>query len=102
LHVTSGDSGYIAQRSGVPPHSTGFWLADLPLVHRLEKGNKSYYWYGDALKMSYVGVQNIVSTMSVGTLLRVSLARWWKPADDPNSEARYYLQLSGWYVAKES
>ena len=39
-----------------------------------------------------------IKVIPAGTLVRVSLARWWRPEDsEPNFEERCYLQLSGWY-----
>ena len=37
-----------------------------------------------------------INKIPAGTLIRISLARWWKP-DDVDIEHRCYLQLSGWY-----
>ena len=36
-----------------------------------------------------------ISEIPSGTLLRVSLARWWKKYEE--EEKKCYLQLSGWY-----
>ncbi|MFH1320564.1 MAG: hypothetical protein ABII90_07920 [Bacteroidota bacterium] len=48
--------------------------------------------------ISYVGFQNPVDKIPAGTLVRISLARWWSPNED---EERCYLQLSGWYDLPE-
>ena len=35
-----------------------------------------------------------------GTLVRVSLAHWWRPEDDHTGELRCYVQLSGWFLPR--
>jgi ATP-dependent DNA helicase RecQ len=37
-----------------------------------------------------------------GTLLRVSLAHWWRPAEKPEEEERCYVQLSGWFLKEDA
>lgn len=94
LRVAVGKSGYIA-KSHLPMGSVGFWIPDLPLECRANDKGKPYYWYGDELKIPYVGLSSEVPVIPAGTLLRVSLARWWQP--DKKSQEQCYLQLSGWY-----
>ena len=48
----------------------------------------------------FVGYQEPVERLPAGTLLRISLAHWWQPADRPNQEARCYAQLSGWFSGR--
>ena len=60
-----------------------------------------YQIEGTNRKITFVGFQNPVQLISAGTLLRISLARWWAPNDD-DVEERCYLQLSGWYEKTES
>jgi len=47
-------------------------------------------------RFPYVGFEPKVNLIPAGTLMKISLARWWKPEDSDMSE-RCYLQLSGWY-----
>ena len=48
--------------------------------------------------LKYVGEESPIKVIPAGTLVRLSLARWWRPEDsEPNFEERCYLQLSGWY-----
>jgi ATP-dependent DNA helicase RecQ len=49
----------------------------------------------------FVGFQEPVEVIPAGTLLRVSLAHWWRPREDADVEPRCYVQLSGWYVPQE-
>lgn len=99
LQTVPGGSSYISQRTGLPPMSVGFWLADQPLQRQLEE-EKTRYAYHDAdghiYFLKYVGTSPSIPEIPAGTLLRVSLARWWKPVYDQNGEYRCYLQLSGW------
>ncbi len=52
-------------------------------------------WTGSG-RFPYVGFESKVDRIPAGTLMRMSLARWWKPEDSDMNE-RCYLQLSGWY-----
>ncbi len=96
---TGSGNGYVCARLGVPAHSTGYWLPDRDLVLR---GDGKHYDYRDGVSnrgLSYVGEPPPAPILPAGTLVRVSLARWWKPDDaEPDFEERCYLQLSGWYV----
>lgn len=42
------------------------------------------------------GFQTPLDYIPQGTVLRMSLANWWKKGD--SDEERCYLQLSGWYL----
>jgi len=98
LRWTSGGSGYITKRVGIPNNSVGFWITDRNLT-KIEYNGKIKYEYSDGFsikKISYVGLQEAVEVIPSGTLVRVSLARWWSPLDT-DIEERCYLQLSGWY-----
>ncbi len=44
----------------------------------------------------YAGVTQAIQRIPKGTLIRVSLARWWNK--DDKTEERCYLQLSGFYI----
>lgn len=89
---------YIAEASGVPGYSTQFWRPDQPLT-RDTSGKRIRYRYptaGGGRTLTFVGFQEPPSLIPAGTLLRVSLAHWWRPADEPEAELRCYVQLSGW------
>jgi ATP-dependent DNA helicase RecQ len=91
---------YIAQRAGIPPFSTTFWRPDQPLT-RAEDGKRIRYHYpapDGGRTLVFVGFQEPVEIIPAGTLLRVSLAHWWRRADDPDTELRCYVQLSGWFL----
>jgi hypothetical protein len=93
-------SGYIGNKENLPPHSVGFWISDRNLV--LDEDEKHYLYQSNnpfikSKRFPYVGFKPKVNVIPEGTLMRVSLARWWKPEDSEISE-RCYLQLSGWYL----
>lgn len=98
LEWTSGGSGYISESGEIPKNSVGFWIPDRDL-NRKDYNEKVRYSYPIRWRnISYVGYQNPVDKIPAGTLVRVSLARWWSPNED---EERCYLQLSGWYGLPE-
>lgn len=90
---------YIDRRGGVPSHSTAFWRPDRPL-HRETTGKRVHYQYpgleGD-LSLPFVGFQDPPEVIPAGTLVRVSLAHWWRSPERPDEEPHCYLQLSGWF-----
>jgi hypothetical protein len=98
VRYTGSGNGYVCERIGIPDGSTGFWIPDRDL-HLRDDGK--HYDYGAGLPrsgLSYVGELATIDPIPAGALLRVSLARWWKPHDaEPGFEERCYLQLSGWF-----
>lgn len=99
LGFTGNKNGYVSHARGVPDQSTGFWIPDKEL--KLRNDGKHYDYpqglFGLTKGMSYVGEPAAIATIPSGTLVRVSLARWWKPDDVDDLEERCYAQLSGWY-----
>ncbi len=98
LQFTKRGSGYVIAETGIPSRSVGFWQADKELS-RVIKEQKILYEYpstAGVFRLPYVGFTKPLDKLPTGTLLRVSLARWWK--HEGANEARCYLQLSGWYV----
>jgi hypothetical protein len=101
LGYTGNNNGYVCRRLGVPAHSTWFWIPDRDLTLRSDGKHYDYpYGYGyQSRGLSYVGEPPALPTLPAGTLIRVSLARWWRPEDaEPDFEERCFLQLSGWYL----
>ena len=100
--LKSTDSGalYISE-DNVPNNSTCFWICDKE-IRRNDYQNRVRYRYHDGIRqwgynITYVGLEeNPAPIIQQGTLVRLSLAHWWSP-EDPNTEKRCYLQLSGWY-----
>ncbi len=91
---------YIAERAGTPAYSTMFWRPDQPLT-RDDDAKRIRYRYptpDGGRTLTFVGFQEPLAEIPAGTLLRVSLAHWWRPKDMPDGELRCYVQLSGWYL----
>jgi ATP-dependent DNA helicase RecQ len=98
LQATDAGVLYISE-GGVPHYSTTFWRPDRPL-QRDTSAKRVRYRYpaaGGGRTLTFVGFQEPVETIPAGTLLRVSLAHWWRPDDNPALEPRCYVQLSGWF-----
>ncbi|MFN2203894.1 MAG: RecQ family ATP-dependent DNA helicase, partial [Caldilineaceae bacterium] len=94
-------SMFISEGTGVPGFSTMFWRPDNPLTLD-DSGKRLHYSYptpNGPAKLAYVGFQDVVEEIPAGTLVRVSLAHWWRPDESDEMELRCYLQLSGWYVS---
>jgi hypothetical protein len=97
IRFTNNGGGYISP-DDVPTHATGFWISDRDLELESDQRGKTGYYYDGFRHLSYVGAQDEVPKIKRGQLVRVSLARWWKPENaDPDFEERCYAQLSGWY-----
>ena len=95
LGYTGNNNGYVCERLTVPDQSTGFWLPDRDLTLRDDGRHYDYRAHG----LAYVGEPTPLPVLTTGTLVRVSLARWWRPPDAAlDFERRCYAQLSGWYL----
>jgi hypothetical protein len=101
LLTTSSGRGYLDRAHPVPQRSTGFWIPDADLQRYQNQGRVSYCYNGETSTiryLPYVGYPDPVPSIPAGSLLRVSLARWWRaPSNGPEAEERCYLQISGWY-----
>ncbi|HAJ34844.1 MAG TPA: hypothetical protein DCL15_04005, partial [Chloroflexi bacterium] len=101
LQRTGSGALYVAASSGLPGFSTTFWRPDRPL-RRLETSYRIRYLYpaedGD-VTLAFVGFQEPPPELPAGALVRVSLTRPWRPADQPEEELRCYAQVSGWFEA---
>jgi hypothetical protein len=96
LSSTQNGSLY-ALKPNLPAMSTGYWVPNEDLMY----SDEGYYQWGsifDHRRIKFIGEQSVLSTISKGTLVRLSLARWWRPDRSENVEDRCYLQLSGWYL----
>lgn len=87
--------GYFSENiTNYPLHSVGFWISDSDL--HFSNGSYIYENNGISKQIVYKGSQTPLVVIPKGRLIRLSLAKWWKP-EDSEIEARCYLQLSGWY-----
>lgn len=101
VKYTGNHNGYI-EESGLPDRSTWFWVPDRDLMFRSDGKHYDYpsrfFNIASPQGLSYVGEPQAVATIPAGTLVRVSLAGWWRPDDaDEGFPYRCYLQLSGWF-----
>ena len=100
IQWTNSGSGYISETGEIPDNSVGFWIPDRDLIRKDYKDKVRYSYPIRWRSITFVGFQEPVNIIPAGTLVRVSLARWWSPNDD--DEERCYLQLSGWYGLQET
>ncbi|MFW6289821.1 MAG: dual OB domain-containing protein [Mariniphaga sp.] len=99
---TNRGSGYVSRAGGIPRQSVGFWLSDKDLL-KYNVYEKIRYRYPDwryLRSLPYVGFETPEEIIPAGTLLRVSLARWWDKEGE--TEERCSLQLSGWYDIQQA
>jgi len=100
LQATSAGALYVAEQTGLPGRSTMFWVPDQAL--QLDTGGKRirfcYPTPDGGRTLTFVGFQEPIEALPAGTLVRVSLAHWWRPKEHPAEELRCYVQLSGWFL----
>lgn len=96
---------FIEQAPG-PNCSVGFWRPSNTLwAQEDEESGKVNYKFNDAQQerpkyIKYVGAEPHLKQIDAGSLVRVSLARWWNwDGEDPD---RCYLQISGCYGGGKS
>lgn len=100
LKTTDSGSLYLPPGSDVPPYSTMFWRTDKELILETDKKKLRYRYPTEngGCTLTFVGFQKTLDTIPAGTLLRVSLAHWWRPESTPHVELRCYVQISGWFL----
>lgn len=90
---------YIAPK-GVPQYSTMFWRPDGALHLEMSPGGTFRYVFkgeeGNSF-FSYVGAEKAAPVLPAGTLIRLSLARWWQSPKEPELGEVCYVQVSGWF-----
>ena len=88
-------SGYLNDPNNLPANSVGFWISDQDLYW---DGSEYYVYrrprFRSDKRIKYKGTAQPIPVIPLGTLIRLSLAKWW---DGQGGENRCYLQLSGWY-----
>lgn len=94
---TDNGSGYISIEGKIPSQSVGFWIPDRDLTKRIfyDKVRYNYPNIHGWRSLPYVGFDQAIDIIPSGTLVRISLARWWNRNGE--TENRCALQLSGWY-----
>lgn len=79
----------------VPGHSTDFWIADRDL--EFDEDRVTYQEGWRTISIKYTGAEERPSgTIPKGSLVRLSLARWFRQENLWQGE-RCYLQVSGWW-----
>ena len=104
LQTTSSGRLHIASQNGIPPYSTTFWRTDQPLALETEERKLRYRYptENSGGTFTFGGFQRPLETIPAGTLLRVSLAHWWRPENQSYPELRCYAQISGWFLDEEA
>jgi hypothetical protein len=97
LNWTQNGSGYINEENGISNNSVGFWIPDRNLTKTIfhEKIRYNYPNTNGWRSLPFVGYDEEIDVIPTGSLVRVSLARWWDT--NGKTEDRCSLQLSGWY-----
>lgn len=106
LNWTNNGSGYINEEGGIPRNSVGFWISNQPLKRHILKGENDDGSEWESIRynypsrngwrnLPYVGFESSIEIIPAGTLIRISLARWWNRKGQ--TEDRCSLQLSGWF-----
>ncbi|MCE2416616.1 DNA helicase RecQ [Candidatus Poribacteria bacterium] len=103
LQDTESGRLHIVKQGGIPFYSTTFWRTDQPLTLDIEKHRPRYRYPTEngGCTFTFGGFQEPLETIPANTLLRVSLAHWWRPEDKPELEERCYAQISGWFLEEE-
>ena len=82
---------------GLPGQSVCFWR--LPFDLLAVPGQPRGYAAGDRrFAVTYVGLAPALACVPRGTLVRMSLSRWFQPKGE--SRRACWLQLSGWYLPR--
>lgn len=92
-------NGSLYIQDDVPEQSVGFWLPDKDILGEYTPGLSRFYYRYEPFRIGYVGVAHPPpERIAAGTLVRVSLARWYKPPESGGDfPERCYLQISGSY-----
>ena len=80
-----------------PSSSVCFWKTPVALSLEAPFGKPKYHYntLQEETYLPFVGISAPQPIIPAGTLVRLSLARWWTP--EGQQDEHCYLQLSGWY-----
>ncbi len=95
--VTPRGRAWHIDRSRVPDFSVCFWETPqvLTFTNLFNKSKYHYNTFAEETYLPFVGTMAASPMIAAGTIVRLSLARWWVPPDQQDDHC--YLQLSGWY-----
>jgi hypothetical protein len=97
LQFRNTGSAYLPMVNPLPAWSVEFWVLPRPLTHSAFENKHRYRMAGHpGLVVTYVGHETPVLTIPAGTIVRLSLARWWTNPNAPEEGPGCALQLSGW------
>lgn len=99
LHVSGGGTAYVGHNA-VPTSSVAFWRPSADL--ELAPGGRPHYrapFNAHTVSVAYVGESEPDPIIAAGSLVRMSLARWFAPGGDAFEGC--WLQVSGWYPESE-
>jgi hypothetical protein len=87
---------HVPEEGPLPNHSTGYWTPDEEVAKRISFEKVRYLYMGPSAadEFTWAGVEDPPDGIPAGSLVRVSLARWFNPSSAP---AGYYAQISGVY-----
>jgi hypothetical protein len=87
---------YVPDDGPLPTHSTGYWTPDHEVAKRISFEKVRYLYMGPSTmdEFTWAGVEDPPDRIEAGSLIRMSLARWYSPSSAP---AGYYAQISGDY-----
>ncbi len=98
LRFRHSGSAYVSRHGQIPGRSTQFWILPSPLHHHAFDDAHVYRTHGGTFfSVKYVGLAEPVAVIPAGTVVRVSLARWWQNPQAPQEGETCALQLSGWF-----
>jgi hypothetical protein len=87
---------YVPGEGPLPNCSTGYWLPEDSLIKYISFDRPKFTYQGDSPldEFTWAGMTDAPDEIEHGTLVRVSLARWYNPSSAP---AGYYVQISDTY-----
>ncbi|HRQ73152.1 MAG TPA: hypothetical protein PLU35_09005 [Phycisphaerales bacterium] len=96
IRFTPRGKAFVQRGDPLPSGSVGFW--ELPADMAIQDGPRPRYVMGgrSPIDVPYVGLGKPIPIIPAGTLVRVSLSRWWAP-DDASMPESCWLQLSGFF-----
>jgi hypothetical protein len=91
-------TAYLTREEPVPRMSVTFWLPPRALVLDYFEHRPRYSMQGEfPFQVPYVGFAEPARVIPAGTLVRLSLARWWTNPNDPGEDETCSVQMSGWF-----
>ena len=91
-------AAYVFEGDPLPAQSLGYWLPDRDLRVVTAKGKRDAYYLDPtgvtpSWRLRHNGLHPLPPVIPSGSLLSVSLARWWLPDNDRDPRRRCTLQL---------